>query len=395
MRQHPDKFCFSAASWSRDGNLIALGASRNNELEFAVLGVPIDGSPPIELSQWDWKDMRAVEWSEDGSGLFFSAMALDSNSLQIWRLSCDDGEKQRITNDPNNYEQVSVAERAEALVTMQVEPQANIWIVPPSGVPRRITSGRTEGFDGLAVVDEAHIIYASTKNQQSDLWRIKANGSDGLRLTHDSGFFPSASRDGSLVAYVSAEGSTLHIWCMNADGSNKKQLTKGAGESHPSISPDGRWIVYTPLGEGRNTLWKVSTAGGPPVQLTRDSITIKPVVSPDGTRIACVHRTNEADRWKIAVLSSEGGMPQVCFALPYPYNQVIRWTRDSQALIYVDRREGVHNLWRQPLDNGEPTQITNFTEDAIFYYDWLGDNGELVVSRGARTSDIVLVRNFE
>jgi Tol biopolymer transport system component/DNA-binding winged helix-turn-helix (wHTH) protein len=394
-RKHPDKFCFSAASWSPDGKLIALGASRNNELEFAVLGVPLGGGEPIELSEWEWKDMRAVEWSEDGSGLYFSATALHSNSLQIWRFSCGDGEKHRITNDPNNYEQISVAGRAEALVTMQVEPQANVWIVPASGAPRRITSGRTEGFDGLAVLAAGRIVYASTKNQQSDLWSINANGSEGRRLTHDSGFFPSASRDGRLVAYVSAQGSTLHIWCMFADGGNKKQLTKGAGESHPSISPDGRWVVYTPLGEGRNTLWKVSTDGGMPVQLTRDSMAIKPVVSPDGTMIACVYRTDEAHRWKVAVLSSDGGTPLRTFALPYPYNQVIRWTLDSKALIYVDRCDGVHNLWRQPLDGTASTQLTNFTEDAIFYYDWLGDDGRLVVSRGAKTRDIVLIRNFE
>lgn len=394
QRHHPDKFCFSAASWSRDGKLIALGASRNNELEFAVLGVPLDGSAPIELSQWDWKDMRAVEWSEDGTGLFFSATAMNSNSLQIWRFSCSEGERQRITNDPNNYEQISVA-RAEALVTMQVEPQANIWIVPASGAPRRITSGRTEGYDGLTVVKDRRIVYASTENQKSDLWSINADGSDGRKLTFDSGFLPSVSSDGRLVAYVSAQGSTLHIWCMDADGNNKKQLTEGAGESHPSISPNGEWIVYTPLGDGRNTLWRVSTAGGSPVQLTHNSMAIKPVVSPDGTMVACVYRPDEADRWKIAILSSDGGAPLQSFALPYPYNQVIRWTLDSSALIYVDRSDGVHNLWQQPLDGAAPTQVTNFTEDAIFYYDRLGDEGELIVSRGAKTRDIVLIRNFE
>jgi Tol biopolymer transport system component len=278
---------------------------------------------------------------------------------------------------------------------MQVEPQADIWIVPTSGAPRRITSGRTEGFDGLAVVAESRIVYASTENSQSDLWSINADGSDGRKLTYDSGFFPSASSDGRLVAYVSAQGSTLHIWRMDADGANKKQLTEGAGESHPSISPDGEWIVYTPLGNGRNTLWKVSIDGGPPVQLTHHSMAIKPVVSPDGTMITCVYRRAEADKWKIALLSAAGGEPLKSFALPYPYNQVIRWSRDSKALIYVDRSEGVHNLWRQPLDDGAATQLTSFTEDAIFYYDWLDDAGQLVVSRGVKTRDIVLIRNFE
>jgi len=394
-RQHPDKFCFSSASWSFDGELIALGASRNNELEFSVLGVPPEGGEPIELSQWDWKDMRAVAWSEDGSGLFFSATALGSNSLQIWRFSIADGEKQRVTNDPNNYEQVSVAEKAAALVTMHVDPQTNIWLVPYGGAPRRITSGHTEGFDGLTVTACGRIVYASTENQQSDLWAMNADGSESCRLTHDSGFFPSASRDGRLVAYVSAQGGTLHIWRMDADGTNKKQLTDCAGESHPSIAPDGKWIVYTPLGEGRNTIWKVSAAGGRPRQLTRESMAIKPIVSPDGKMIACAYRPDEADKWKIAVLSSEGGTPLQVFALPFPYNQVIRWTPDSKALTYLDRRDGVFNIWQQPLDGSTQTQITNFTEDQIFYYDWLDDAGQLVVSRGAKTRDIVLIRNFE
>jgi len=394
-RFHPDKFCFSSASWSPDGRLIALGASRNNELEFAILGVTPDGGPTIELSDWDWKDMRAVSWSEDCTALFCSATALNSNSLQIWRFSCASGEKLRITNDPNNYEQVSVAESAAALVTMHVDPQTNLWLVPAVGAARRITSGHTEGFEGLMVTPSNRIVYASTVEQKSDLWSMNADGSDAIRLTENSGFFPSVSRDGRLVAYVSAQGNTLHVWRMDADGANKRQLTDGAGESHPSISPDGKWVVYTPLAEGRNTLWKVSTEGGKPKQLTRGTMAIKPVVSPDGSMIACAYRADEADRWKIAVLSSKGGPPLKVFALPFPYNQVVRWRRDSKAITYLDRLDGVYNIWQKPLDDLPPTQLTNFTEDAIFSYDLLGDAGQLVVSRGAKTRDIVLIRDFE
>lgn len=394
QRLHPDKFCFSSSSWSPDGKLIALGASRNNESEFAVLGVPLSGGEHIELSPWDWKDMRAVAWSEDGSGLYFSATASDSNSLQIWRLSLVRGEKQRITNDPNNYEQISVAERADALVTMHVDPQTNLWRVSPAGAPRRITSGHTEGFDGLTCTAQGRIAYASTENQQSDLWSIGADGSGGRKLTYESGFFPSASRAGDLVAFVSAQGGTRHIWCLDTSSGKQRQLTDGDGESYPSISPDGKWLVYTPLGEGRNTLRKISCDGGAAMQLTRDSIALKPVVSPDGQMIACAYRRTEADKWSIAVVSSEDGKLLQLLALPFSYNQVIRWAADSKALTYLDRCEGVYNIWKQPLDEGAATQITNFTEDVIFSYDWLGADGELVVSRGAKTRDIVLIRNF-
>jgi Tol biopolymer transport system component len=337
----------------------------------------------------------AVEWSEDGSGLYFSATASSSNSLQIWRFSCRDGKKRRVTNDPNNYEELSVAEKAAALVTMQTDALASIWIVPLGRSPRRITSGRTEGFDGLAATSEGRILFASTEYQQANLWSINADGSDCRRLTHNTGFLPSVSRQSRVAVYVSAAGGTLHIWRMDLDGGNQTQLTNGDGESYPSISPDGKWIVYTPLGEGRNTLRRISVDGGAPVQLTHDSIAIKPVVSPDGTMIACVYRRSEADKWRIAVLASIGGEPLRVFTLPYPYNQIIRWTPDSKALTYLDRQNGVYNVWEQPLDGGAPRQITNFTEDAIFYYDWLGDEGQVVVSRGSKTRDIVLIREFE
>lgn len=393
-RQHPNKFSFSSPSWSPDGKLIAVGASRNNKLEFTILAVPLSGAAPIELCPWHWKDLRAMAWNSDGSNLYFSATALNSDSLQIWRLPPPACEAQRITNDTNSYEELSLAPKPPTLVTMQTDALANIWRVPAGGVPRRITSGRTEGFDGLAVAANGRVFYASTENQQPDLWSMNADGSDSRQLTRDGCLFPSVSRDGRFVAYVSAEGGIHHIWRMDADGNNRKQLTDGDGESYPSISPDGKLIVYTPQGQARNTLWRVSIDGGRPLQLTHEGMAIKAVVSPDGKSIACTYRKDEADKWKIAVLAADGGPPLMVFALPYPYYQVIRWSPDGDALNYLDRCSGVFNIWRQPLDGSAPTQLTNFTEDAIFYYDW-DDEGQLIASRGAKIRDIVLIRNFE
>lgn len=393
-RQHPDKFSFSSPSWSPDGSLIAVGASRNNKLEFTLLGVPPAGGPPTELCPWDWKDLRAVAWNSEGTNIYFSATALNSNSLQIWRLPYPDSEARRVTNDTNSYEELSLSRKPPTLVTMQVDALANIWLAPPGGIPRRITSGRTEGFDGLAVAANGRIFFASTENQQPDLWSMTVEGADVRRLTSNGCLFPSVSRDGRFVAFVSSEGGKHHIWRMDGDGNNKKQLTDGDGESYPSISPDGKSIVYTPQGKDRNTLWRISIDGGTPLQLTRDSMAIKAVVSPDGKCIACTYRKDEADRWQIAVLAAEGGAPQKVFAVPYPYHQVIRWAPDGEALDYLDRRSGVFNIWRQPLDGSAPVQITNFTEDAIFYYDW-DDQGQLIASRGAKTRDIVLITNFE
>lgn len=391
-RQHPNKFSLSSPSWSPDGKLIAVGASRNNKLEFTVFGIQLSGEPCLELCPWDWKDLRAVAWSEEGSSLYFSATAKNASSLQIWQLPYPDCEPQRITNDTNSYEELSLAQQPPTLVTIQTDALANIWLVPKAGQPRRITSGRTEGFDGLAVARN-RIFYASTENQLPDLWSMNPDGSDARRLTHNGCLFPSVSRDGRYISLVSAEGGIHHIWRMDADGTNKTQLTNGDGESYPTISPDGKWIVYTPQGKDRNTLWRVPIEGGEPVQLTSQGIAIKAVVSPAGDKLACTYRKDESDKWKIAVLSSEGGVPLMVFGLPFPYHQVIRWAPDGKALNFLDRDKGVFNIWRQPLDGSGPTQVTNFTEDAIFYYDW-DDEGQLIVARGAKIRDIVLIRNF-
>ncbi|HEV7398469.1 MAG TPA: winged helix-turn-helix domain-containing protein, partial [Pyrinomonadaceae bacterium] len=401
-RYHPEKFSFTSPTWSPDGKLITLGASRYNAAEYAIVGVPMNGSPLVELSPWDWKVLCALAWSDDGSNLYFSAQALKSNSFQIWRLPYPNGTAERITNDPNNYEELSLAERPRTMVTMQTEVRSNLWLTSgldrndgtPGGA-RRITSSRTEGFVGLAVA-AGHIIFASTEHQQPDLWRVNLNGQERERLTEKTGFLPAVSADGSAIAYVSAESGTHHIWFMEAGGKYKKQLTEGGGESFPSLTRDGQWVVYTSLSKARNSLWKVSTDGGEPQQLTHDCLCIKPVVSHDGTKVACAYRIDEADRWKIAILSLEDGKPRSLFLLSNPYNQLLRWTSDDGALTFLEKRDGVHNVWRQPLDGGEAVQITNFTEDLIYSYDLLPqDDGRLVAARGIKTRDIVLIQDFD
>jgi Tol biopolymer transport system component/DNA-binding winged helix-turn-helix (wHTH) protein len=410
-REHPDKFSFATASWSPDGQLIALGASRYNGLECAILGVPLAGGKLIEVSRWEWKTMCAVAWSgsAESPGLYFSAMAANENSFQIWRLRYPDQQAKRITNDPNNYEELSLAAESQTLVTMQTEVRASLWLATAlhsqavgsdgtvSGAPpaRRITNGRTEGFHGLSV-SRGRIVFALTEHQQPDLWSVNADGSDRRRLTTGGGFLPAFSRDGSCIAYVSAQGGAHHIWCMDAEGGQKRRLTDNGGESFPSITRDGRLVVYTSQSNARNSLWTVLTEAGVPQQLTHESLCIKPVVSPDGTRIACVYRSDEAARWQIAVLSIDDGALVATLALPNPYNQILRWSADGAALTFLEKRDGVHNIWRQPLDGTEAQQITNFTEDLIYHYDWLGDDdAQLIVSRGLKTRDIVLVRNFE
>jgi serine/threonine protein kinase/Tol biopolymer transport system component len=394
-RQHPDKFSFSGPSWSPNGKLIALGAGRSNGAQFAVVGIPVNGGTPVELTSWQLAAVGGVAWDNDGHTLIFSARALGTRVLQMWRLSYPDGEMRRLTQDENAYEGITLAQSGNTLITTRTYEVSDIWVVSSSGAARRLTTEGNNGADGLTVTPTGRILYTVGEYEQSILWSMNMDGSDQKPLTENIGFLPSASKDGRFIAYVSMERGNRHIWLMDTTGNNNRQLTDHGGENQPSITPDGNWVVYTSLANERNSLWKISTDGGQPIQLTRGVLTIRPVVSPDGTMIACTYRLDETDKWKIAVLPFDGGRPLRTFPLPQPYNQIIRWSSDSKALVYLDKRNGVHNLWRQPLDASAPSQITNFNEDQILHYDWLPAGAEFVLSRGGRRRDIALVNNLK
>ena len=103
---------------------------------------------------------------------------------------------------------------------------------------------------------------------------------------------------------------------------------------------------------------------------------------------------DEGDKWKIAILPADGGDPINTFAVPAPFYQVIRWTADSEAFTYLDSENGAQNVWQQPLDGSAPVKLTSFTDNSILHYDW-SSSQRLILSRGGRRRDIVLIKNID
>jgi hypothetical protein len=114
-------------------------------------------------------------------------------------------------------------------------------------------------------------------------------------------------------------------------------------------------------------------------------------MSPDGTMIAfAVHPDLTVPKGKTAVMRFEGGEPIKVLDIPV----TVAWSPDSRALTYVDTRNGVSNIWSQPLAGGPPEQLTHFTSGLIFSYAWSRDGKRLALARGETTSDVVLITNF-
>jgi Tol biopolymer transport system component len=395
--RHPQKFSFAGPAWSSDGKTLALGVTPDNGVSFSLQAVPLAGGDLRALTPQQWNAVRGMAWSDDGQALVFSAGTKESPATQLWRLNRESGAIEPVTNDANFYEGVHLTKNGGKLVTMQVAEMINLWFIDSAtgSAPRKLTFGTKEGEGGVLTLPNGQVVYTLEQNRHLDLWAINTDGTGAVQLTQAGASFPSVTADGRFLVYASLRSGVRHIYRLDLATRQELQLTNGGGENYPSCSPDGRWVIYTSLAGARNTLWKISIDGGTPQQITQGSIIVKPVVSPDGKSIACTYRKDEADKWKIAILSFEGGEPRQVLDMPKPFNQILRWTPDSQALFYVVEKRGVGNIWKQPLDGSPAEQVTQFTEERIYHYDRIGSGNTLVLARGRILRDIVLLVNLE
>jgi hypothetical protein len=96
----------------------------------------------------------------------------------------------------------------------------------------------------------------------------------------------------------------------------------------------------------------------------------------------------------LAAIPAEGGAPLYHFDAPAGMF-FLSWSPDSKAFQYVRARDGVANLWEQPLDGGPAKQLTHFKNELIFDYAWSGDGKQLALVRGMLNSNVVLISNFQ
>ncbi|HEX3227767.1 MAG TPA: protein kinase [Pyrinomonadaceae bacterium] len=390
VRKHPDKLVGAGVSWSPDGKMIAVGATRQDNTEGAVLAVRLDSGLPAEVTPWMWAEIAGIVWVNDGRTILFSGQKPGSTALQIWKVTYPGGQITQVTSDENEYEEATPG--PNMLVATERYEVANLWSTDQANGLLQLTNDGHSGIDGLAVTSTGRIVYTQGESFASQLWSMNLDGSNRMLLTRNAGIHPSVSSDGKTIAYVAFEGGH-HVWMVDSDGQNNHQLTFGGGENYADIAPDGQWVFYVSRDKNRGTLWKIAATGGEPVQLTFAGIILNPLVSPDGKKIACTFRGDEGDKWKLAILPSDGGEPLKTFAFPSPFYQVVRWTPDSKAVTYLDQANGVQNIWRQPLDGGAPVKLTNFDEDRIWHYDWAPSGRQFVLSRGGRRRDIVMIKN--
>jgi Tol biopolymer transport system component/DNA-binding winged helix-turn-helix (wHTH) protein len=412
-RLEPDYFgaIQNGPAWSPDGIsiVVTLNTNDGDGHHTQVLSVtPANGAERVITNQ-RWWGVRNLAWLRDGSGLLATVYDQPSAPAQVWHISYPDAVARRITNDVNQYDGISLTKDTRAFITVQTSIISGVWVAPlvPANTngserlvsdsdAKQLTSEVGEVSDLTWATDEK-IVYVSRASGTANVWSISAADSKATQLTTDARVNKgiAVSPDGSYIVFASDRSGTINLWRADHDGSNQKQLTTGNGDIFPNFSPDGRWIVFQ-RGSGlvTPTLWRVSIDGGEAVRVTEGRAQ-KPRVSPDGNFVAYFYLDSQVaseSHWAMEVVRFAGGQPLKTFNFPPMVSaRIVRWTPDGKGLAYLERHDGISNIWIQPLGGGRARQLTNFKTLQITSFDWSHDGSQLVLVREARISDVVLV----
>jgi eukaryotic-like serine/threonine-protein kinase len=392
-------------AWSPDGKTIAVTLWELSNGQHPVLKVISvrDGTSRNLYVPTPGSTLGPPVWLPDGSGLLLSIREGRPGARgQIWYVSYPDGGVRRFTNDPTDYSTccMDLTRDGKTLAVMQDSPTADLWVAPARNLDdaRQISSG--EAHPVVNWTAGGKILTAGAGGQ---LETIAPDGGNVTRLSPRElpQILPAACGEGRYLVYVARQGATSDVWRVDSvDGGNPTQITKmgsvGSGIRFKiACSPDGKWVAFLASNpSSASSAWRVSTEGGTPTKLIDDVDRPRLAISPNGQMVA-VHLWGKTATSPsvLAAIPAQGGQPLYHFDAP-PGMFNLAWSPDGKSFHYILTREGVGNLWEQPLAGGAPRQLTHFRTDQIGDFAWSLDGTRVVFARGSQNSNVVLISNF-
>ena len=414
----PFPVAVSSISWSPDGKRIAVV---RNSAAGVVAAVDILDlatgklSPFLELED---KLVARIAWSTDGRWLFTVYRAVQPQIMpnqQIGAYSYPEGKFRPVTNDALSYDSAVFSADGRTLATVQSQDEGELDLLPAKGtgapvavpgIPRQqIMPGFDWASDGDLLV-----------SQGIRLVKMHPDGSNAATILSDSkSFIPGVSSCGSdslaLLWLLHGDKRDMGPWRAKLDGTAQTPFGPRSSAVEWNCSPDGNWIyVYDRL--VHQDVSRMPATGGQPESLPGtafpDSIWMASALSPDGKTFAeFVERESPGSQSYgnvIALFDAEKNAAShprylVVVSDPAPKfhadycNSEFHFTPDGKALAFVTSRKGVDNVWIQPLDGSKGREITNFTSQEIWGFNWSPGDRRLAVLRHQTQSDVILLHD--
>ncbi len=383
-------------AWSPDGKTIIFASllpsvsSQLNELTVATGAVRTLFAARGTLGR--------PHWLPDGDALLVP-MRDESGGAQgqLWKVSYPSGEAQRLTNDLTDYSLpwLDLTADGSTVVTVETTVSSDLWSAPAGDSARatQITSGGP-AIVGVSMLGADRILFI---NRNREHFTANYDGSSRTRVAGSDRniLFAWACGDGKHIVYSVPRGNTSDIWRMDADGTNPLQLTHDKSALLPVCSADGSTVTFDY--EDQLSTWRMGIDGSNPASLgLHDQTSPIAFLSKDNKLV--LYRVGHPDapqvRDQLAAVPVAGGPPVFAFDVPLGTAQNLpHWAPDGHGVDLVLIRGGAANIWRRPVPSGAIKQITNFPSGLIRAFNWSPDGKTLFLSRGTQSSDIILLKS--
>ena len=160
----------------------------------------------------------------------------------------------------------------------------------PAGRFLRKVLPRSPKYRGVFAPDGEELALVASMGGATELFRVRRNGRDLLRLTNNKEVIdvaPTWSPDGKQIAFVSDRSGTPKIYIMDRDGRNPRRITyQSSYSAAPAWSPDGRWIAYGARTENQFDIYLIDPTGDVNIPLVVHRRNDQsPSWSPDGRKV--------------------------------------------------------------------------------------------------------------
>jgi Tol biopolymer transport system component len=392
-----------ACAWSPDATQILVSDAAENGVSEQLRLIPLTGGDGRLYGDVAWTTIAAAIWLPGADGFLVAGTIGErrfQDPMQVYFLPLAAGPVARLTSGLSDYVDLSSDRSGQTVAAVQSESEMSLWVLATgdeAGARRIALSPRAAHWYSLPLwMPDGRLVFEQREGDDLDLWISTTDGADAHPLINEGDFNMGAelSPDRRTLVFFSDRSGGFRIWLSDLDGGNARRLTADDHEEYfPRFSADGKWVVYHKLDFGTARLWRAAVADGKPEPVTAPDLSAHfGSYTADGRRIVCVARDAEDGRYKLTLIDAENG------AVIRRYDNEFRFTyrlnRERTSIDYVASRDGIDNIWSQPLDGGPPAQLTHFTGGQLIGFGWSARGDSLAVSRYKDISDAVLLGGF-
>jgi serine/threonine protein kinase/Tol biopolymer transport system component len=380
-------------------------------------------------------------WSKDGKWIYFVQGTVTTSETDLWRISPDGGEAERMTHhnsevrDPSpldtrtvvyvardrdgsgpwlwaldvnrkttqrisfgfeKYISVSASADGRHLAATESSPLPSLWSVP---ILNRVAEERDVKPYPVGTVralgprfSGTSLFYLSSRGTGDGLWRFQdgqsteiLKGSDGALLDP-----PAISADGRRVVIALRRNGKMTLHLATAEGSELQPIAESIDISGAADwSRDGQWIVTGGTDTQGPGLFKIPVNGGKPIRLTT-GLASNPVWSPDGNLIVYAGE-NVGFFNPLQAVRPDGSRVKLPFIQVLREGVRARFLPNGSGLVYLQGLPSVQNLSLLDLATMKTRELTRLDNAGIIRSFDIAPDGKIVFDRLRGNSHIVLI----